>query len=240
MAFTSISAEATKASKAITQSLMDLIRTNLDDHEARIAALEASLIVTGFIVGESRTFRGAFLPGGFLFEDGSSVSTVTFADLFAVIGTTYGTTGPGFFNLPDARGRVDAGKDDMDNVVGTGGGLASRLTLAIGKLDGTILGEPGGSGGTEGVILTSTGQLANHVHGPGTLSTTVDSPVHDSSVFPVVELAITNPVTVTGTGGALNHFHPVTTGATASAGGTETHENVQPTLIGNKIIRFLA
>lgn len=47
MAFTSISSTAVQAGKAITQSLMDLIRTNLDDLDSRLTSVEgvASKIV---------------------------------------------------------------------------------------------------------------------------------------------------------------------------------------------------
>lgn len=46
-------------------------------------------------------------PSGYLLEDGSAVSRTTYADLFASIGTTYGTgDGSTTFNLPDSRGRL--------------------------------------------------------------------------------------------------------------------------------------
>jgi len=50
-------------------------------------------------------------PSGFLLEDGSAVSRTTYAELFAVIGTTFGTgNGSTTFNLPDSRGRVTVNK----------------------------------------------------------------------------------------------------------------------------------
>lgn len=43
---------------------------------------------------------------GYLLCDGSAVSRTTYASLFAIIGTTYGSgNGSTTFNLPDARGR---------------------------------------------------------------------------------------------------------------------------------------
>jgi microcystin-dependent protein len=45
-------------------------------------------------------------PTGWLQENGASLSrTGTYAALFAVIGTTYGTANGSSFNLPDSRGR---------------------------------------------------------------------------------------------------------------------------------------
>lgn len=43
---------------------------------------------------------------GWLQCDGSSISRTTYSDLFAVIGTTYGSADDAHFNLPDCKGRV--------------------------------------------------------------------------------------------------------------------------------------
>lgn len=52
------------------------------------------------------------LPAGALLCNGAAVSRTTYAALFAVIGTTYGTgNGSTTFNLPDFRGRVPVGYD---------------------------------------------------------------------------------------------------------------------------------
>lgn len=49
-------------------------------------------------------------PSGWLICDGSAISRSTYAVLFAIIGTTYGTgDGSTTFNLPDIRGRVPVG-----------------------------------------------------------------------------------------------------------------------------------
>lgn len=50
-------------------------------------------------------FAGTSAPSGYLVADGSAVSRTTYADLFAVIGTTFGAgDGSTTFNLPDLRG----------------------------------------------------------------------------------------------------------------------------------------
>ena len=100
-------------------------------------------------------YAGTSAPTGFLFCDGSSVSRSTYAALFAVIGTEYETPDDSStFKLPDLRGRVVAGKDDM------GGSSANRLTDQSGGLNGDTLGDTGGS---ETHTLT-TAQLASHTH----------------------------------------------------------------------------
>lgn len=68
-------------------------------------------------------FAGSTAPVGFLLCDGSAVSRSTYSDLFALLSTTYGAgNGTTTFNVPDLRGRVTAGKDDM------GGSSADRLS----------------------------------------------------------------------------------------------------------------
>lgn len=55
-------------------------------------------VPTGLIL----PYGGSTAPEGFLICDGSAISRTTYADLFAVIGTTYGTgDGSTTFNLPN-------------------------------------------------------------------------------------------------------------------------------------------
>ena len=77
----------------------------------------------------------AVAPAGWLLCYGQAVSRTTYAALFAVIGTTYGvgdTTTT--FNLPDMRGRIPLGKDDM------GGASADVVTDAAADTIGGTLG----------------------------------------------------------------------------------------------------
>lgn len=63
-------------------------------------------------------------PNGWLECDGSAVSRTTYADLFAVIGTNYGSgDGSTTFNLPDFRGYFLRG---YDNAAGNDPDAASR------------------------------------------------------------------------------------------------------------------
>ena len=58
-------------------------------------------------VGMISPFGGSTAPDGWLVCDGSAVSRTDYADLFAVVGTTYGAgDGSTTFNLPDCNGRV--------------------------------------------------------------------------------------------------------------------------------------
>lgn len=62
------------------------------------------------IVGMIFPYVSTTVPSGFLLCDGSAVSRTTYADLFAVAGTTYGIgNGSTTFNLPDLRSRFPLG-----------------------------------------------------------------------------------------------------------------------------------
>ena len=100
-------------------------------------------------------YAGSSAPTGFLLCYGQAISRSTYADLFSAISTTYGTgDGSSTFNVPDLRGRVAAGQDDM------GGSSANRLTDQTGGLNGDTLGDTGGS---ETHTLT-TAQMPAHTH----------------------------------------------------------------------------
>jgi len=71
---------------------------------------------TGYtvIVGTISAYGGTSVPAnsGWLLCDGSAVSRTTYADLFAVISTNFGSgDGSTTFNLPDLRGRFLRGVD---------------------------------------------------------------------------------------------------------------------------------
>jgi microcystin-dependent protein len=62
-------------------------------------------------------------PTGWLACDGSAVSRITYASLFAVIGTNYGVgDGVNTFNLPDSRGKHLLGKTVSTNLGDTTSG----------------------------------------------------------------------------------------------------------------------
>ncbi|MGN7977446.1 DUF859 family phage minor structural protein [Microbacterium sp. 22195] len=84
-------------------------------------------------VGILVAFAGATAPSGWLLCDGSAVSRTTYATLFAVIGTAYGAgNGSSTFNVPDLRGRIPVGRDstqtEFDALGETGGEKTHKLT----------------------------------------------------------------------------------------------------------------
>ena len=154
-------------------------------------------------IGTVVDYAGATAPTGWLLCYGQAISRTTYADLFDVLSTTYGAgDGSTTFNLPDLRGRVVAGQDDM------GGSSANRLTGASGGVNGDTL---GGTGGAETHVLTTT-EMPAHTHAVGFTDQATAGGVAN---------------TVGGTDGSVN---------TGSAGSDGAHNNVQPTIILNKII----
>jgi microcystin-dependent protein len=95
---------------------------NLATAQAAVDALEvlADNVQITIEPGSIFAYAGITAPTGYLECDGSEISRSTYAELFAAIGTTFGTgDGSTTFNLPDMRGRVAVG-------TGQGAGLTSR------------------------------------------------------------------------------------------------------------------
>jgi len=78
------------------------------------------------LVGEIKMWGTASAPTGYLLCDGSSVSTTTYAALFAIIGYTFGGSGASF-TLPDYRGRMPIGVSGSYALAATGGSANATL-----------------------------------------------------------------------------------------------------------------
>jgi microcystin-dependent protein len=64
------------------------------------------------LVGEVVPYAGIVAPNGYLICDGQAISRTTYANLFAVIGTTFGAGDSSTtFNIPNIKGRVITGYD---------------------------------------------------------------------------------------------------------------------------------
>lgn len=179
-------------------------------------------------IGTVVDYAGLTPPSGWLLCGGQSVSRTDYAALFAIIGTAFGSDSSSTFRLPDCRGRVSAG---MDFSVG---GNAGRLSSASVTPDGSTL---GANGGSQSITLTEA-QMPAHSHS----GTTASSGAH----FHEVDLggsvgsgggsdeAVGFGFTSTSTGGAHTH-----TFSTSSIGGGQSHLNIQPTILFNKLIKAL-
>ena len=163
-----------------------------------------------FTSGMLMPYAGSSAPTGWLLCYGQAISRTTYSDLYAVVGTTYGAgDGATTFNLPDLRGRVVAGKDDM------GGVSADRLTNQTGGLDGDGLGN---AGGTETHTLALTEMPDSRYYNANSTSNAKQDYVdnHAGSNFTARVSDIVNNTT---------------------QGGGGAHNNVQPTFILTYIIK---
>jgi len=204
---TAVSANVTFSLPAADGSSGDVLQTD-GSGNLSFTTISTETIPAGSVM----PYAGSTAPSGWLLSYGQEISRSTYAALFAAIGTTYGIgDGSTTFNVPDLRGRLVAGQDDM------GGTSANRLTGQSGGVNGDTL---GASGGAETHTLT-TAELASHTHGAGSFG--VAGSTSGSSSGVARTNGTTQTASVTGT-----------SGATGSGG---AHNNVQPTLILNYIIK---
>ena len=176
--------------------------TKYDFDGANLTGIEG--IPTATIV----PWSSASVPSGFLECDGTAVSRTTYADLFAIVGTTYGAgDGSSTFNVPDLQDNVPIGKSGTKSLASTGGANTVAVTAS------------GNVGGSTANASLSTGQLASHSHTQGGNTFGRNAP---NSAGPSINASSTG-----GTGSGQGHSHNMS--ATFS-GNTANPSVLQPYL----------
>lgn len=199
--------EALQAKVGVTSSA---VTTSLDYKVANLVPIGAVI-----------PYAGSTAPTNWLLCAGQAVSRSTYGDLYTVVGTTYGAgDGSTTFNLPDLRGRVAAGKDDMN------GSAASRLTSTVLSASNTL----GATGGAQTVTLT-TSEMPSHTHvqDPHTHTKTTSQTGSATTKVQIGGSATTNDAFTT----------DATTATNQNTGGGGAHSNTQPTIVLNYIVRAL-
>lgn len=191
---------------------------------------------------------GTSIPAWALLPFGQSLLKASYPVLDGIASASsylYGTDAT-HLTMPDYRGRIGVGKDDM------GGTAANRITVAISGVNGATLGAVFGS---EGITLT-TAQLPAHSHAltgtPGH-SLTLPDHIHTSeqhsggsltgggfnSGAPDGGLAATYNTSNPTTHPAINGGITLGTLAVSNAGTGAVVQNTQPSVVVNKIMRVL-
>ena len=160
-------------------------------------------------VGCIQMYAGAVAPSGWKLCDGSAISRTTYSALFTVLSTTFGVgDNSSTFNLPDLRGR---------SAIGTGTGIGGQITVGTGA-------PTGGSALTARTLGQWTGE-ETHILG----ST-------EESASMIVDRGTTAHIST-----GLNFIIPDNTDdwkAGPNVNGGNAHNNIQPCLVLNFIIKF--
>ena len=158
--------------------------------------------------GTVLNYAGAAAPTGFLLCDGASYLRASYANLFTAISTTFGSADGTHFNVPDMRGRTAIGAG-----TGTGGGSAGTgLPTGGTALTARVLGAWKG----EETHALITAELAAHTH-------TYDKYITYGGALPSAG---------TSNSGSLSST------ASGSNGSGTAHENMQPVMTLNYIIKI--
>ncbi|WP_196603423.1 phage tail protein [Pectinatus haikarae] len=178
-------------------------------------------------IGVINQFAGAAAPVGYLLCQGQAVSRSTYADLYAVIGTTYGTgDGSTTFNLPNLQDRVGVGKSSTLSTLGaTGGEKTHALTTAE-------LASHNHSASAATDTQSATGALNLAMFDTGCTATGVFS--FNSYNYPGPEGKNGANMSV---GFNYSHGHSVSV-SVGSNGSGSAHNNMQPYLVVNYIIKY--
>jgi microcystin-dependent protein len=260
--------------------------TNIDAGAVTTAKLATATVQLLTPTGVINQYAGSTAPTGWLLCDGSAVSRSTYADLFAIVGTTYGVgNGSSTFNLPNLVGRVVVGRDASQtefDVLGETGG-AKTHTLATGEIPSHqhTMDHDHPAGTTSSVDLNHTHAYSGTVVGDGAHShtitisdpghghdfdyqgvnrtsggatTSVVGPLGSAAKFPVNS----NTTGITASASSTGHSHTYSgntgymsannththtfdvaayAGSTGATGGAGAHNNLQPYIVLNYIIK---
>jgi microcystin-dependent protein len=242
----SISYIGRKAPWAVPIAGDQIVVTADDENLTNIFWLQTDSYVPQHPTGSITAFAGSSAPTSWLLCYGQTLVRATYPDLFAVIGTTYNTGGEAGtdFRLPDLRGRTVAGIDNM------GGTDAGRLDIA--NSSGTVV-------GSQYVTLTSA-EMPSHTHIQNSHNHNQNAHGHDLGPGQSFGMSGTNfgggnSGSFTTLVAAVQHINQgsyqgpysantntatniANTATNQDTGGGGAHNNMQPTMVLNYIIKI--
>lgn len=195
--------------------------------------------------GSVNAFAGSTAPTGWLLCAGQEIAIATYGGLYAVIGTTYGSltngsggAGSSHFKVPDLRGRVPAGVDNMGGTDATRLDWANALGTAAGEQKITLTSaESGLPAHGHAVNINSGNESAGHYHNTK-YTTAYIATDHGWGLYDVLQ-----PYWTGGTAYNIDrsnsHTHNVNgnTADVTAANAASAHNNMQPTMLLNYIIK---
>lgn len=152
-------------------------------------------------------YAGSTSPDGWLLCDGSAVSRTTYADLYTSIGTTFGI----------GDGSTTFNLPDTRGRTGIGAGTGSGLSA---RTLGTSLGE-------ETHVLT-TSEMPSHSH-------TVSASANSLTISGAAGADTTKAAA--GDGSSSGTYTPSISTTTGTSGSGSAHNNMQPSIVFNYIIK---
>lgn len=209
-----------------------------------------TLVVAAAPTGVINQYAGAAAPAGWLICNGDTVpngsgtvqgQTRNFAALFALLGSTYGASG----KLPDLRGRTAIG-------AGTGAGLSARsLAATVGAETHTLI---TAELAAHSHTMAHTHGMKNHTHGGTTGGESGHTHTFNAQTYSGASGSVSNVLRQGGSystaGAVATHTHAFSTGGpsdnttdgssaanTGNAGSGSAHNNMQPSLVLNYIIK---
>ena len=228
------------SSPSVLDTLNELSAALNDDpnFSTTVATALAALVPSGTV---SQTAR-ATAPTGYLLCDGSAISRTTYSSLFDAIGTAYGVgDNSTTFNIPNLKGRVPVGFDSSQTEFDTLGEVGGAKTHTL----------------TEAQMPSHTHIQNSHNHTQDAHNHTQNPHNHSQTIGNIDDLNFTggggqNPpadgpnaftngsVTqnTTATNNATTATNQATTATNQNTGGGQAHNNLQPYVVLNYMIKI--
>jgi microcystin-dependent protein len=171
----------------------------------------------------------AVAPVGWLFCDGAFYNSTIYPDLYVAIGTTYGTTVPGIFAVPNMASRIPVGVGpnvdgyDLTTIANTGGDRTVALILDQLPIH------------DHDINLSTSGNFAD-LNTASTNGTTGDAPTRTGD-YARIKVGADNDLVLDDHAQQTTHAHSVF-GTSDPTGSGDAHPNMQPYIVMQYIIKY--